>query len=420
MTSLASIALAIPTIASCVLSHLVRDVLNAPENIDWISAHYPVLRRASLVCRAWVKPTRQLLFFCLDFHAGTKQLQRWLDAVGPGPAPYPSPEVHFGDPEPPEEVSADKWDFEVVKKVFQKVEGVKVMALYFDDRQKELPAELLLNDGLKGLKSLRIDNPLSMPPTIATSPFQHLKGLVALDRDPNLARDWSRTLSFLSVTQAGSHSPPLHTLDLRFLPSFAEYLFPTLMPVAASLCFLELPSLDSTPHLWRLMSFVQDCRHLQSLMFETLTPASSVGLKLLASSLLPGLLQLRVRRVYGSLGGHHDLLPGAANRDTWTALLQLVSSLPDLKDLQIGYARFLYLKHKKELPKLAREKGFRVTILSIDNSRSAEEEEMIIHIIQSSIIWSRRPNEGEPSQATQGETEEGVKADEQEADVNAL
>ncbi|GAA5875168.1 hypothetical protein JCM1840_007270 [Sporobolomyces johnsonii] len=380
--ALASSVLAVDTIASCVVGHLVQDDLD-PGDYRHL-AHYSVLRQASLVCRAWVRPAQLLLFAFLYFSGGTRQLQRWLETVGPGPAPYPSPDVFFGDNVPPEEVSVDKWNFEVVKEVLQKVKGVKILGLCFKG-QGQIPAELLLFNGLKGLKTLIIDSPLSTPPTMATPPFQHLETLLLTDYHPKLLRDWSSTFNFLSGTQAGSPPPLLRNLDLRFLPFPTAYLFPELTPFAASLHLLHLPSIDSTRHLWRLEIFAQNCRQLQRLWIGVLLPYSSAGLKLLASSPLPGVWHLQIRNVYGSRGGTHDHSPGAAERDTWAALLQLVANLPDLKLLEIGYARFLYSEPKAELEKLAREKGFRLSIDTIDNGFPAQQEEEFHRVVHLSV-----------------------------------
>ncbi|GAA5939329.1 hypothetical protein JCM1841_002937 [Sporobolomyces salmonicolor] len=418
MASVASTALAVPAIVESVFFHLALGAKATAETERRLPAHYQVLRQASLVCRAWVNPAKQLLFAVLYFSGGTKQLQCWLDAVGPGPVQYSSDRVVFEDKLPFREGKDGKWDFGVVRKVLQKVEGVQALWLYFQG-QKELPAELLLDDGLKGLKVLIIGSPLSTPPPKVTPPFEHLETLVPVDDYPKLERDWSSTFSFLAGT--ANTSPPLHprTLDLSCLPSFATYLFPALTPFAASIYMLQLPSLTYTPELWRLLIFAQNCRHLQRLYIKLLTPASSANLKLLVS-FPPGLSHLHFGSVYGSLGGHYDLSPGAADLDTWQALLRLVADFAGLRVLQIGYARFLYPSHQAELEKLAKAKGFGVYVDAFDNSYSAAEEKQFAEIVQSSIKQSLGPKDGEPAAATQGETEEGIKAGEQDADGDAL
>ncbi|GAA5920299.1 hypothetical protein JCM5296_005094, partial [Sporobolomyces johnsonii] len=371
MTSAASTALADSAIIDSVFFHLALNATATTETESRLPAHYQVLRQASLVCRAWVKPAKQLLFAVLYFSGGTKQLQSWLDAVGPGPVQFSSDRVVFEDKLPFREGKDGKWDFEVVKEVLRKVEGVQALWLYFKG-QKELPAELLLDDGLKGLKTLIIGSPLSMPPTMATPPFQHLETLIPVDDYPKLERDWSSTFSFLAGTTNASLAPHLRTLDLSCLPAFATYLFPALTPFAASIRILQLPSLVSTPELWRLMIFAQNCSHLERLYIKALTPASSANLKLLVS-FPPGLSHLHFGSVQGSLGGHYDLGPGAAELDTWQALVSLVSDFAGLRVLQVGYARFLYPHHQAALEKLARSQGFGVYVDSFDNRYSADE-----------------------------------------------
>ncbi|GAA5886442.1 hypothetical protein JCM5296_001908 [Sporobolomyces johnsonii] len=383
MSSVASEALAVPAIVQCVFRHLVEDaVISTDPKEQQSQPGYADLCQASLVCRAWLEPVRQRLFSALYFRRGTKQLQRWLDTVGERPVPYSTEAVIFDDAATrPEDVRDGKWDFEVVRRVLQKVKGVKDLSLCFRER-KEIPAEILLDDGLKGLENLHIDSPISTPPPMAIPPFRHLETLMPINIFPG-ARDWSSTFDFLARRTTTSF------LDLSCFLDFETYLFPALAPVAQSLHFLRLPVLILD---WRHVAFAQNCHHLQQLHVRLLTPGWTDSLKLLLA--YPhGLSYLHFERVKGILGGHANLPPGATKLDPWRALLKIICKMPSLKVLDIAHARFLYPGQHALLIEMGRLKGVEVDIETIDNSCSAAE---LVEFLVFGINQSRSQHGGAP------------------------
>ncbi|GAA5879690.1 hypothetical protein JCM1840_006828 [Sporobolomyces johnsonii] len=382
MSSVASEALAVPSIVHRVFCYLAEDAVTSTDPKEHEAPGYADLCQASLVCRAWVQPAQHRLFAALYFPGGTKQLQRWLDTVGERPVPYSTETVMFEDARVIlEDVRDDKWDFEVVGRVLQKLKGVTEMSLCFRER-KEIPVEILLDDGLKGLKILLIDSPLSTPPPMAIPPFQHLETLLPINIYPGVVRDWSSTFDFLARRTNASLPPTLRSLSLSCFMGFETYLFPALTPFAHSIHFLGLPVLILD---WRHITFAQNCHHLQDLHVRGLTPGWTDSLKLLLA--FPhGLSHLYFDRVQGIIGGHRNLPPGATNFDPWRALLKIIYKMPSLKVLDIGLARFLYPSQHAQLNELGRLKGFEVNIETIDNSYSAAElAEFLVFITNQSL-----------------------------------
>jgi hypothetical protein len=152
-----------------------------------------------------------------------------------------------------------------------------------------------------------------------------------------------------------------------YLPSFAEYLFPSLFPLTSFLVELSLPNLDANS----LFVYFQACTSLRRLSIASLTPASTPSLCLLL--VLPqSLSYLKFGEIVGSLAGHYDWSSLGSEIDLFSKLgetLEKMKGSHSLRVIEIGKGKWFLPEHQRKFATLEAE----VEVGEIDNSRTEEE-----------------------------------------------
>lgn len=400
-------ALSIPDVVSLVVDRLCHLVTSSPSPADpriaSLPVYYSTLLVTSLVSRPFYVASQELLLANLTFVNGTEQLRKYLSSLEskrPGQKPFENHVVRFVDTLPFKEGKEEegaKWDFELVRKVLESLQGCRELDLGFMG-QAQLPAKWLTCESLKGqfpldrsmpviraeiskfagLFTLRLGSPLDISPSSSSlkPSFAKLYTLAPVDHFPKLSRDWTASFSFL----VSSHEEfKVQQLNLSSFPRFMKYLVPTLYPVAWSLIELDLPHLESddssNSSSNTLFVFAQACTHLERLSISHLSPRSVPSLCTLLA-FQSTLDWINFDFVEGSLGGHYDWTPRGETQDVWSQLLWTLEKMEtshEIKGVQVGKAKWFLPEHQKGFEKLVKKSKMGLSIEVLENGRTDAE-----------------------------------------------
>ncbi|GAA5859827.1 hypothetical protein JCM8547_004343 [Rhodosporidiobolus lusitaniae] len=247
---------------------------------------YPTLLACATVAKAWTGPARGEMMRVVFLKGGGKEgegkMRKWVEAAegmdrrGEKRANevavlregklcvLTEKEEEVGGGE--KEGEAVQWSLPLLRKVMEKLEGVRELNVSLLYCRGTLPGKLLAVKGLKGLKHLTLSLPLSSSSFSSSAPAPtlpfHLTSLTLLSVYLPASSLWfaSPTLSLLSATL----SPSLKHLHLGAFhcAPFERLLFPSsfsssssLVSSVSSLEELVLPRLSITPSCWRLAVF---------------------------------------------------------------------------------------------------------------------------------------------------------------------
>ncbi|GAA5919672.1 hypothetical protein JCM6882_004533, partial [Rhodosporidiobolus microsporus] len=335
LPSLASVTLSIPPIAALVLSHLVAlspstDILKRPP-------YYTDLCTLSLVSRAFRSAAVPHFHARILFNGGARQQRQWLRAqssLRPRGVEVETKLVVLLDERPfrlaeegeEGEEGRAKWSRPVLREVCSRLRGVKELWVAWW-LAKEFPVKCLEGQNWKDLVYLRLDCPLSPPPSSNFElPFR-LEVLTCSDAPSSpLSRSWFPTFSLLAPTL--HHIPT--TLNLAPFRHFLyePFLSPSyLLPSASSLAVLSLPSLTLNPSSYNLALFALCCPSLEELSLHPPITAEAI-LELLPYFSAPPLKRLSLSGLEGVLGAGivHPLLLQAT--DPVNALCDVLKTWP--------------------------------------------------------------------------------------------
>ncbi|GAA5988317.1 hypothetical protein JCM10908_002160 [Rhodotorula pacifica] len=347
-----------------------------------IQEPYKALSTLALVGLSFCRAAQRELNRFLLFRSGA-QVQKWLDYAEQHESMYPTYQLVLVDELPfcEGDDPASKWPLSGLKALFNKVVGVKYLAIYFAC-QPSIPVELLCSKNLRSVILLELASPLKgkLGSPIACM----LVRLAIVDRYPQYKRDWSATFRLLASSPAAS---TLRMLDFQGFPQASSHML-ALVPFAPSCRHLSLPFLKPNDlQKWRLWVFARLCDDLQCLCIRGYK-GDAIDV-LLAFPTGPPVLYLD--ELTGTVGYGHPLvdekvIPVKDSVNTLVAVVfQKANWGQPIRQLVVDHRRNVTPRHQGNLISLALGAGVQnLQLGSKEDSLSKKERETLTRYIAES------------------------------------